>query len=140
VIRAAKKGLTAFLITQDCVGCGLCKQKCPWAAILGEKKKRHLIEPTLCRGCGTCWHSCPRCAVADPGGTRRKKGGRPRVLKARIDRQACVGCQNCLLNCEREAISHQDSMLSGTCQVDESRCIGCGSCLSFCAGECISLA
>jgi ferredoxin len=120
------------------VGCGSCRRKCPWEAVLGKQKHKHLIEPTLCQECGTCWYTCPKCAVEDPEGYRREKG-RPRPPKARIDRAACVGCQNCQLNCEQGAIHYLSSVLVGYCQVDQSRCVGCGSCLSYCASACIEL-
>lgn len=130
--------IMAFSITADCVGCGACKNKCPWNAIMGEKKKIHLIEPTLCRGCGTCWYSCPRRAVVDVNGFRRE-AGKPRIPKASIDRSACVGCQNCLLNCEQHAIVFRSKRWSGVCEVESDLCSGCGRCLTGCAGDCISL-
>jgi len=132
--------IVAFRITNDCIGCGLCKKKCPWNAIIGEKKTVHVVEPTLCRQCGTCWYSCPRCAVEDAKGYRRYKSHQARTPKSRIDREECVGCLNCLLNCEQSAIRHQKGVLTSRCAVEESRCIGCGSCLACCPGDCISLA
>jgi MinD superfamily P-loop ATPase len=129
----------AFSITEDCKGCGVCKKRCPWDAVQGEKKQRHQIVLSLCRECSTCWYICPRFAIEDPEGYRRAKGGRPMAPKACIDREACVGCQNCLLNCEQEAVHFSSSMLGGQCQVDDARCVACGNCLAFCAGSCISI-
>lgn len=129
----------AFRITEQCVGCGSCRRKCPWEAISGQKKKRHLVEPTLCRECGTCWYTCPRCAVEDPAGCVRERRGKPKAPKAMIDVRACVGCQNCLLNCEQGAITFEDGLLAGHCNVEEPSCIGCGSCLAYCASGCIEL-
>ena len=128
-----------FRITDNCVGCGTCKKKCPWEAISGVKKQKHLIEPTLCRECATCWYTCPRCAVEDAEGYVREKSGRPRAPKATIDSVACVGCQNCLMNCEQGAIHFESGLVAGRCNVEEHSCIGCGSCLAYCASGCIQL-
>lgn len=138
-MQARGIGKVAFSISKECVGCGACRRKCPWEAILGKQKHRHLVEPTLCRECGTCWYTCPKCAVEDPNGYRRDKSWRPRVPKARIDLGSCVGCQNCLLNCEQGAIHYRNTFFAGHCVVEEPKCVGCGSCLAYCATESISL-
>jgi ferredoxin len=139
VSQALGPRLFAYRITEECVGCGLCLRQCPWGAIIGEKKKRHVIEPTLCAGCGTCWYSCPRCAVVDSRGERREKSIKARVPKANIDRSACVGCQNCLLNCRQNAIKYESGILAGRCLVNPDACVGCAACLALCANDCIEL-
>ena len=135
-VRARKLG---FTITDECVGCGACKKKCPWGAVLGEKKQRHAIDPTLCRECATCWYMCPKCAVEDTEGFRRKKSDKPRMPKARIDAAACAGCQNCLLNCEHSAIHLDKGIISAHCKVNADECRGCGSCMAYCPNGCIDL-
>jgi MinD superfamily P-loop ATPase len=137
-LEAHELRLVTFRITSDCVGCGQCRRKCPWEAIIGAKKQKHVIEPTVCQGCGTCWNVCPKRAVEDAHGLRREGKGRGKLPKARIESASCAGCKNCLLNCEQAAISYQRRLLAGHCQVDENRCAGCGSCLVFCASDCIS--
>ncbi|MBW2276428.1 MAG: 4Fe-4S binding protein [Deltaproteobacteria bacterium] len=136
---ARARQLVAYRITSDCKGCGVCRKQCPWDAILGAKKERHVIEPTLCEQCGTCWHVCPKRAIEDEDGQRREGKGKGKVPKAGIDRATCVGCQNCLLNCEQSAIEHHPRLLGGHCSVDQSRCVGCGSCLAYCASDSIEL-
>lgn len=138
-MEARELQLGGYRITDDCKGCGLCRKKCPWSAVIGAKKEKHVIEPTLCQGCGTCWNVCPKRAVEDPDGSKRADKGRGRVPKARIDGTSCAGCKNCLLNCEQLAIRFERRLLSGHCTVDEERCVGCGSCQSFCASDCIGL-
>lgn len=129
----------AYSISDECKGCGACKDKCPWKAISGEKKKKHFVDPIFCQECGTCWHMCPRCAVKNPQGVRRDKSIKAHIPKARINTDHCVGCQNCFFNCQQRAINYQKRILVGYCTVDKSACIGCGSCRSYCAGGCIEL-
>jgi MinD superfamily P-loop ATPase len=130
----------AYRITEDCVGCGKCRRVCPWKAVIGQQKQRHVIEPTLCQECSTCWFTCPKRAVVDPFGFRRSPEVRPRMPKANIDRGACVGCQNCLLNCEQGAIQYKKGLIVGHCNVDQSQCIGCGKCMEYCANISIVVA
>jgi len=52
-----------FVIAEECVGCGLCRRKCPQQAISGEKKEPHVIDPALCIRCGICHDVCKFDAV-----------------------------------------------------------------------------
>lgn len=136
-MEARKLGLASYRITDDCIGCGRCRKNCPWGAVIGDKKEKHLIEPLICQRCGTCWQLCSKRAVIDPAGEVRAGGGSGRAPRARIDGGACAGCRNCQLNCEQQAIDYRRGFPTGRCEVDEERCIGCGACLTYCASGCI---
>lgn len=52
--------LIAYHIAPDkCQGCMICLRKCPAEAVIGGKKKIHVIDPEKCTNCGTCLEVCP---------------------------------------------------------------------------------
>ena len=46
-----------------CRGCGKCKSTCPMEAISGDKRSPHFIDNKKCITCGACWGSCPFGAI-----------------------------------------------------------------------------
>jgi len=61
---AAKcKALITYSITDDCIGCTLCAQRCPTDAIEMKPYQKHEIDSEKCIRCGTCKDVCPADAV-----------------------------------------------------------------------------
>ncbi|MBS3995692.1 MAG: NADH-quinone oxidoreductase subunit NuoF [Alkaliphilus sp.] len=56
------QNLLNYVITNDCKGCTLCKKVCPVNAISGEVKKLHTISDA-CIKCGACVDKCPFKAI-----------------------------------------------------------------------------
>lgn len=57
------KALITYSITDKCIGCTLCAQKCPAQAIPALPYQRHEIFQASCIKCGTCRQVCPSEAV-----------------------------------------------------------------------------
>lgn len=61
--KVCRELITFSIDAVTCNGCGACVQVCSGQAILGEKKKLHVIEQAHCTKCGACLEACKFDAV-----------------------------------------------------------------------------
>jgi NADH-quinone oxidoreductase subunit F len=57
------KDLIAYRITDDCIGCTICAQRCPVDAIAMTPYEKHVIDQEKCTRCDNCRQVCPEKAV-----------------------------------------------------------------------------
>ena len=57
------KALIKYEVTHECVGCTLCAQHCPVAAIPATPYRQHLIDDAVCTRCDVCRSQCPEHAI-----------------------------------------------------------------------------
>jgi ferredoxin len=54
----------AFIITEECIACGSCKEDCPSDAIKAEGGG-YKINAEACIECATCMETCPSGAIVE---------------------------------------------------------------------------
>ena len=60
--------IRASIIEEQCSGCRICNDLCPYNAILfHEETMVSEINAALCQGCGTCVAACPAGAITGTG-------------------------------------------------------------------------
>jgi MinD superfamily P-loop ATPase len=52
----------SYIISTDCMDCGVCEYMCPETAIF-EAKRQFVIDKRKCNGCGDCVPYCPARAI-----------------------------------------------------------------------------
>jgi heterodisulfide reductase subunit A len=60
--KVKTEAITAVVDEEQCIGCGLCEEICPYGAPKIEEGKSKIRE-ILCRGCGSCAAECPKRAI-----------------------------------------------------------------------------
>ncbi len=83
------KALIAYSISEKCIGCTRCAQRCPASAIEARPYERHEIDQSRCIRCGNCRQVCPSEAVDVVD--RSTRGGGPA-------RSGPGGVQPCLIS------------------------------------------
>ncbi len=60
--KAARAAAAALYMASYCLGCGLCKESCPYNAFTEPLPR---INPEKCRACRLCINACPATNQAD---------------------------------------------------------------------------
>ena len=63
---------SVYIISSDCVSCGICEYMCPLEAIV-ETTRRLAILKRVCDGCGICVPYCPVRAIVPKGNIRERQ-------------------------------------------------------------------
>ena len=53
----------AYVISDECIGCGTCEGECPVSAI--AEGDIYSIDESVCTSCGTCAGVCPVEAISE---------------------------------------------------------------------------
>ena len=64
----------SYIISTDCMDCGVCEYMCPEGAIF-EAKRQFVIRRDRCNDCGVCVPYCPARAIVhrDDFGARQER-------------------------------------------------------------------
>jgi ferredoxin len=130
----------AYRIEVNCVGCRVCAQKCPTAAISGAAKQLHVIHAVLCIDCGVCSSYCPveEC-IFDASGyaaPKLKPAGRPIAVPYP---DLCSGCAECADICPEgclEMVQPGDGIYYSFSHMKTPKaCTGCRECERICSDK-----
>lgn len=56
-------------------------------------------------------------------------------MAAKVDKEKCTGCQECVSECPSEAIT----MVDDKAEISADECVDCGVCVDVCSVEAISM-
>lgn len=126
----------AFLITEDCTGCGACRMWCPTGSIIGRRKIKHSIYSETCIECGVCGRTCGHGAVLDSQGNQQHRVALTEWPTPTWNYELCIACNACVDACSTKGIEMDFlNEIDGRIYPRLSRinlCIGCGSCETAC--------
>lgn len=127
-----------FKIIPACTGCTACARICPVDCISGERGGLFVIESAQCIECGACGRICPAKAVLDSTGVLCTYGKRSEWLIPVIDRNVCVACAVCIVDCPVGCLA-EEAPLAYPILAAPRACIGCGICAADCPVDAIQM-
>ncbi len=105
--------------------------------IINNEKAGLVIQPFNAQNAGGMC-SCCGCCCGVLKSLKRQPSPAASVKSnyfARVDDDACTGCETCLERCQMDAIKMEDDIA----RINLDRCIGCGLCVTTCPTEAMTL-
>ncbi len=70
--RTDTAAASVYIISNDCVNCGICEHMCPLDAIVETKRQLNILK-RVCDGCGVCAPYCPVRAIVPRGAFKERQ-------------------------------------------------------------------
>lgn len=123
---------------KKCFNCNLCVQQCPQKII--KKADKNFNAPHIEYGdFGHCEYNCHNCGDVCPTGAVKRitleEKQKTRIAMAVIDKEKCINCGACKLQCPKKTIVSKDN----TFEINGTGCIGCGICQAACPANAITM-
>ncbi len=115
----------AFMITNECISCGICEHVCYFDAVSFHPGDEHYtIDSKKCMHCGECVDECPLLAIINIDPDRK------RIKRVEINEEKCNACSLCQKKCPVDAIS--GTLKEGPFVINQGKCVHCGICIDAC--------
>lgn len=114
-----------------CLGCGTCKDVCPFDAITMVDGVAFILKDK-CKACNKCIEICPKKLIELMPYKRHTVVKCNSLDKGKTVKEncavGCIGCKMCEKKCPKEAITVTNSLA----HIDYLKCVDCNMCVKVC--------